>query len=54
MARNENVAEESGPVLRVLPVIVVRPQCGKLPASEARAHTDGRIVSRHIVASQSP
>ncbi len=54
MARNENMAEESGPVFRELPVIAVRPQCGKLSASEARAHTDHRIVTRHIVASQCP
>ena len=54
MTRNENMAEESGPVLRVLPVIVVRPQCGKLSASEACAHTDHRIVTRHIVAPQCP
>ena len=54
MTRNENMAEESGLVFRVLPVIVGRPQGGKLTVREARAHTHRRIVKRHMVASQRP
>jgi hypothetical protein len=52
--RNEEMAEGSHAVFRQLPVLFVRPECGKFVAGKTRAHAGHGIMTCDLIATNRP